>query len=129
MASKPEKARTRAANGALFADKSVDLRTTYGRRYVEIYNAVISDLGGDGNCSEAQRQLARRAATLAMHCESVEARMVMGEKLEVTYYVRASNALLKVLNTLGLKRDPRRVGGDADDHAAMILDGDADEDS
>ncbi len=63
--------------------------------------------------SEARRQLIRRAATLAIQCEQAEAAMSKGEAFAIESYVTATNALRRVLDTLGLgahgrARDGRR---------------------
>ena len=42
----------------------------WARLFRDILAEIISDLGGhDGGLSEAQRQLARRCATIAIACE------------------------------------------------------------
>lgn len=45
----------------------------FARRFADILAEIISDLGGADQLSEAQRQLARRAASLSLACERLEA--------------------------------------------------------
>jgi hypothetical protein len=60
-------------------------------------------------CSEAQRQLIRRASALSLTCEAVEADMVRDMAFDIANYITATNALRRVLETLGISRVPRPV--------------------
>jgi hypothetical protein len=102
---KPE-GRSRVGNGkAVLPD--VDGRTAEMRRYKEIYAQLIDDLGGDP--SEAQDIIARRATTLALWCESAEADMANGAKLDIAAFTTAANSLRRLLSDLGLERKMRDV--------------------
>jgi hypothetical protein len=59
--------------------------------------------------SEAQRQLIRRASALSLTCEAVEADMVRDMAFDIANYITATNALRRVLETLGISRVPRPV--------------------
>ena len=65
----PSRSQTRVGSGArLHVVKIGDVK--WARRFRDILAEIISDLGGhDGGLSEAQRQLARRCATIAIACE------------------------------------------------------------
>ena len=69
--------RSRVTNGrALFA---VGPQTSaYARRLRDILGEIISDLGGPSELSEAERQLARRAASLSVACEKLEETICTG---------------------------------------------------
>jgi hypothetical protein len=45
----------------------------FARRFADILAEIVSDLGGADQLSEAQRQLARRGASLSLACERLEA--------------------------------------------------------
>jgi hypothetical protein len=99
-------ARTRIGNGkALLPD--VDGRSAPMRRYREILCQLANDMGG--NPSEAQTQIARRAATLAVWCESAEAAMANGGSLDIAAFSTATNTLRRLLCDLGLERRLRDV--------------------
>lgn len=102
---KPE-ARTRVGNGSAVLP-GVDGRSIIARRYREILEALVSDMGGDP--SEAQQQIARRAATIAIDCEQQDAAAARGEPLDVKTYTTASNSLRRLLESLGLERRARNV--------------------
>ncbi len=92
----------------LFLGKGGDL-SVVGRRLRDIRDAIASDLGGDDQLSEAQQQLIRRAATLAIHCEQMESDMARGDGADMDEYATMTNVLRRVLTTLGLRRIPRDI--------------------
>ena len=101
-------ARSRVTNdSALLA--GVDGRSAIVRRYRDLVDAIISDLGGDDAISEGQRQLARRASALSVQCEQIEAVMANGGTINANDYVRLVNALNRVLGSIGLKRRMKDV--------------------
>lgn len=54
--------------------------------------------------SEGQRQLARRCATIALECERLEARAVIGEPIDLETYGQLTDRLGRTFGRLGLKR-------------------------
>jgi hypothetical protein len=86
---------------------NVDGRSAVARRYRDVLNELISDLGGDP--SGAQSAIARRAAALCVVCEQAEAEMVAGVKLDVAEFVTATNSLRRLLADLGLERRARDI--------------------
>jgi hypothetical protein len=111
---KPE-ARTRVGNGSAVLS-GVDGRSTVFRRYREILAALVSDMGGDP--SEAQQQIARRAASLAIWCEQQDADAANGKAIDVGPYTTASNTLRRLLESLGLERRLRNVTPTLSEYAA-----------
>jgi hypothetical protein len=71
-ANPPPRLRSRVTNGKnLFVVGKAT--SAAARRFADILGAVVSDLGGADQLSEGQRQLARRAASLSLACERLEA--------------------------------------------------------
>ena len=69
--------RSRVTNGdALFITGPQN--SAYARRLRDILGEIISDLGGPSELSEAERQLARRAASLSVACEKLEESICTG---------------------------------------------------
>lgn len=105
--------RTRITNGrGLFLNiEGLDPRTQIPRRFRDLMAIFAADQGGDDALSEAQVQLARRAAYLSVQLELMEAKGVAGNSSpdDLESYARVTGALLKVLATMGLKRIPRDV--------------------
>jgi hypothetical protein len=60
--------------------------TKWARRFRDVFAEIVSDLGGADALSEGERQLARRAATISLACERLEARAVAGEEIDLEIY-------------------------------------------
>lgn len=111
---KPE-ARTRVGNGNAVL-QGVDGRSAVFRRYREILASLVSDMGGDP--SEAQEQIARRAASLAIWCEEQDTAAANGTALNIAAYTTASNTLRRLLESLGLERRARNITPSLAEYAA-----------
>jgi hypothetical protein len=79
-----------------------DGRGKWARRWRDLIEEIASDLGGD--VSEGQRQLIRRAATLALACERIEAKAAAGEEIDTEGYGKLSDRLGRCFQRLGLRR-------------------------
>jgi hypothetical protein len=85
--------------------------TKWSRRFRDILTEIISDLGGhDSGLSEAQRQLARRCATIAIACEKMEGEAAAGNEINLEVYGTLTDRLGRCFQRLGLKRQARDVG-------------------
>lgn len=117
---KPQ-ARTRISNGKkTVAD--ADGRTIWVRRLRDLIEAHEADLGGTDNLNQAQRSLVRRAATLSVELERMEATFATAGKIsaeDLDGYQRASNTLRRHLEKLGLQ-DPRQKRVDASSDKPMM---------
>ena len=123
-ACKPE-ARSRVSNGSsLFLldheGKPIDGRTIIARRFRDILDSIISDLGGRDHISEGEYQLARRAAALSVQAEIQEAWLAgqRFDKVDVEEFVKLCNALNRTLGSIGLRRRARDVTPDLKDYIA-----------
>jgi hypothetical protein len=117
---KPE-ARSRVGNGKTLLPM-VDGRSVTARRFKDLVEDISADLGGKDHLSEGQRQLIRRAAMLSAESERLEAFAARDERrpdgeinwksdaafhFDVDRYVVMTNALRRVLETIGLERVAR----------------------
>jgi hypothetical protein len=104
--------RSSVTNGKrLFVEHRGD--TAWARRFRDVLFEIISDLGGaDAGLSEGQRQLARRAATIAITCERLEGKAAAGEDIDLALYGMLTDRLGRTLHRLGLKRQQRVVSED-----------------
>ncbi len=90
---------------------AADGRSLWARRYRDIYEAHILDLGGSDGLSEAQLQMCRRAASLALEAERLEGRLADGDAtVDVDLLGRLCGHLSRLYKTLGIKRMPREIG-------------------
>jgi hypothetical protein len=89
-----------------------DGRSPWARRWRDLVELHVADLGGIDNVSEAEKAIIRRAATLICELERREAEFAVGEgasDIALEVYQRASNSLRRLLESTGLKRRARDV--------------------
>ena len=90
----------------------VDARSKHMRRFKDVFLAHIGDLGGDSSISEAERSIARRAATLTILLERMEFDFALEDTASpfmIDQYQRVAGCLRRLLESLGLKRRSRDV--------------------
>jgi hypothetical protein len=104
---------SRVTNGStLFAEAGIDLRSAWARRFRDVFELHVSDLGGVDAVSEAEQSICRRISTLTVELERLECRLVRQEAPEdrlLDLYQRVSNTLRRLLETIGLERRQRDV--------------------
>ena len=103
--------RSKVANGKVLIP-GIDQRSTWVRRCKEVIGDAISDAGGEDNVSSAERSLIRRAATLTVELERLEAQFATSEQSDpaaLDLYQKLSNTLRRLLASLGLQRRAKDV--------------------
>lgn len=108
LAPKKDPLRSRVANGSALLT-GTDQRSTWARRFRDLYYEIISDLGGPEILSEGQKQLTRRAATISLMCEKLEGEAAAGENINLDDYGKLTDRLGRTFHRLGLKRQQRNV--------------------
>jgi ATP-dependent helicase YprA (DUF1998 family) len=104
--------RSRVGNGAKLLP-ATDGRSVTARRFKDLVEDISADLGGKALLSEGEKQLVRRSAMLSAECERQEALAARGEsEFNIELYVVMTNALRRVLETVGLRRVARDVTPD-----------------
>lgn len=94
----------------------VDLRTRKGRLIYVAYGNYTSDKGGEENMSFAEKELARRCATLAMVAAGIEDTLAETQDLDndaLAQYVVVSRTLTSLLRLYGTKRIARDITQDS----------------
>lgn len=110
--------RSRVTNGSVVLP-GVDGRSTWVRRLRDLVALHIADLGGDDLISEAERSLVRRAATMTVELERMEAVFaVKGEAdpKDLELYQRTAGNLRRILESLGLQRRQRDITPNLSDY-------------
>ena len=92
-------------------------RLTRERR--EIYNAIISDLGGADRLSELEHQVVRRAVGLALRCEQIETQLAEGKPVDIAATATLINVFNRTASLLGLKRRARDVTPHLEDYISQ----------
>lgn len=95
----------------------LDQRTRAAKSAQRLLENIETDLGRD--LSAAQRELAQRAALLGAMLGDVEARWLSSQPADLASYGRLVDRQRRVLESLGLKRQPQIVG---DDHLDRLID-------
>jgi hypothetical protein len=86
-----------------------DGRGAWARRWRDLIEAHVADLGGAEALSSAERSLIKRASTLEIELEQVEGRLSMGKAQDLAVYATAASHLRRIFETLGLDRKARDV--------------------
>jgi hypothetical protein len=106
-----ERGKSRVANGSALIP-GVDGRSVWIRRAKEIIADALSDLGGEANTSAAERSLVRRAATISVELERLEAKFATAgeaDPADLDLYQKLANTLRRLLGAIGLQRRSRDV--------------------
>jgi hypothetical protein len=104
----PQKQRSAVSNGKRLHVAEPG-NTAFARRYRDILAQIIADISGPDGLSEGQRQLARRAATIAIACEKMEGEAAAGRDIDLETFGQLTDRLGRTFNRLGLKRQQRDV--------------------
>jgi hypothetical protein len=102
-APRPLTVRSAMTNDPL-ALRGVDGRSIVARRYRDVAIALADDLGGQDKLSEPSKILVRQAAALTVQTETLQAKIVAGEDVDLEQLTRLSNVLGRTLQRLGLKK-------------------------
>ena len=104
--------RSAVTNGSQMFAKKIDHRSVWVRRFRDLIQLHLLDLGGPDGCSEAQVSLVRRAATLEIELERMEYEFAKPDRTAGTKaldrYSMLSNTLRRLFLTLGLERTNKR---------------------
>jgi hypothetical protein len=98
-----------AGKSRLLTLEGLDRRTAAFRQTRKLIDEIEGDLGGSDRLSTGERQLIQRAAVLGAVLTDAESRWIAGEAFDPTSYCTVVNAQRRVLETIGLRRQPREV--------------------
>jgi hypothetical protein len=115
-----ERTKTRKGKARLLTLDALDYRTAAYAAARKLIATLSSDLGGDDQLSEGERQLVTRTALVGAIVSDFEARWVAGQKIELGDYLQACRTQCRLLALLGLQRRPRDVTPTWADLAAEI---------
>lgn len=109
FAARPKTLRSATSNGNRAFALGGDGRGVWVRRWRDLTDLHIADLGGKSALSEAQLSLCRRAATIEVQLEQLEAAMSEGHAADLDQYGRLTGHLRRILETVGIKRQARDI--------------------
>lgn len=96
----------------------LDGRSTAAKAARALIVQLESDLGGTDRLSAGERVLVHRAAVAAAMAEHYEAAWLSGRNVDITAYCTLTNALHRLLKTVGLERRARDVTPDLSKYIA-----------
>ncbi len=105
----PEPAPKGSGKARLLTLADLDRRTRAYQATERLLGELLADMGGAEFVSAGRRKTAQRAAVHGAMIDDMEARWMLGEPVDVTEYLAASNAQRRLLTTLGLERRARDV--------------------
>jgi hypothetical protein len=100
-------ARSKVTNGSALLPGNIDGRSTWVRRCRDVIALHLSDLGGESNCSFAERSIIRRIACLTVELEAMESRFAavgQASSVDLDLYQRTAGNLRRLLEAIGLQR-------------------------
>src|SRR5262249_5097549 len=80
----------------------LDGRSATARRFRDLVNAFVADMGGLDHCSEIKLGLLRRLAATTVQAELLEARMVNGEAIDIATRCTGAPPPVRLTQRLGL---------------------------
>ncbi len=105
-------ARSRISNGSSLFGVKVDGRSVWARRLRDLINLHLNELGGENAVSAAKKSIIRRAATLTVELERLEANFALAGQAtpqELDLYQRAAGNLRRLLKAIGLERHAKPI--------------------
>jgi hypothetical protein len=125
-AERPPQQRSAVTNGRSLFAIAGDGRGAWARRLRDVIELHEGDMGGVSELSQAQRSLVRRAATLTVECERLEARFsdcdAVPSQSDLDLYSRLSGQLRRILESLGIERQSKPAFT-VNDYARLVREG------
>ena len=87
----------------------LDGRSATARRFRDLVNAFVADMGGLDRCSEVRLGLVRRLAATTVVAEKLEAEMVNGGTIDIATLCTLASTTVRLSQRLGLERRARNV--------------------
>ena len=107
--SQPKKGRSKISNHQDLLPEIKDGRHTQARRFRDLVNAYVADMGGLDRCSEIKIGLLRRLAATTVAAEQLESRMVNGESVDISQLCTLASTAVRISQRVGLERKQRDV--------------------
>ena len=103
----------RPANGKgklrLLSRRQLDQRTRSAKVFNAIARGVAADLGGKDQLSTVQHQLTEAFAGICVHVSEMNARLLLGQPVDLTAHATAVSTMVRVASRIGLERVARDV--------------------
>jgi hypothetical protein len=88
----------------LLTRDALDGRTRARKQFDAIASGIAQDLGGEDRLSTIQQNLIEAFAGMAVSMHDLNARVLLGQKVEVAELAQVCNGLTRIASRLGLER-------------------------
>jgi hypothetical protein len=102
----------------LLTRENLDKRTKASRQFDAIARGIASDLGGEAQLSTVQKHLVEAFAGAAIHVQDKNARLLLGEEVDIVEHCQAISTLVRVAQRIGLRRVARNITPDLSNYLA-----------
>lgn len=93
----------------LLTRDQIDGRTKARKQFDAISRGITSDLGGEDQLSTVQRHLVEAFAGAAVHMHDLNARLLLGESIDIVAHSQAISTMVHVASRIGIQRIARDV--------------------
>jgi hypothetical protein len=104
----------------LLTRDALDGRTRAAKAFAAIFSGIAADLGGPENLTTVERELAEAFAGAAVNVRHLNARLLVGDQIDLSEQATAISSMVRLVNHLGTSRRSRDVTPSLADIAAEI---------
>jgi hypothetical protein len=83
---------------------------------------IESDLGGAGHLSTVEVALVEAFAGATIHVHDLNARLLLGQKIDLSEHAAAISSLVRIASRIGTRRRPRDVTPSVSDYVKSLED-------
>jgi hypothetical protein len=102
-------ARDGSGKQRLLTREALDGRTRAHKKFDAIAAGIVSDLGGEDRLSTVTQHLVEAFAGTALHVGVLNARLLLGEKIDIIEYSQVISTLVRLASRIGIHRLARDV--------------------
>jgi hypothetical protein len=93
----------------LLTREELDGRTSACKQFDSIARGVCEDLGGERELSTVMKHLVEAFAGMAIQVNDCNARLLLGERVDIVEHSQACVTLVRIASRLGIKRVARDI--------------------
>jgi hypothetical protein len=93
----------------LLTRNALDGRTRARKAFDAIAEGIAQDLGGEDRLSTVQRHLVEAFAGAAVHVHDLNARLLLGEDVDITAHASAISTMVRIASRIGTQRVARDI--------------------
>ena len=101
--------RTRQGKLRLLSRAALDGRTAVAKQFDSIAASIATDMGGEDQLCTIQKHLVEAFAGCAVNVSDLNARLLLGEKVDLAQHAQAVTTLVRVASRLPIGRVARQI--------------------